>query len=296
MDYHLGVQELYTKVASYAVSEYEMAGSSIWGHWSRPSKKAISGLPTWVPDWSAAPDVNIHFRYEHASEYFLAHLVEEENVSTSDGTLYINGYIMDRVAHGIPVGSVDVYRVVKAATAALAARDISIFDPYPYPALLSSSPSSSPPPTSRFRSYLETILWALTMDRSHKVDENSHGLPPLESPSFRNALSFLAWTISRTTDTEMPRIFRNSGLSSNLYPPDDHRLNLNIAEWDAREMNEAGFDEKVCEWIEDECIEDCDLFITEKGGIGITDSFGILAGQERMRSGWNRACGHGGSG
>lgn len=30
--------------------------------------------------------------------------------------------------------------------------------------------------------------------------------------------------------------------------------------------------------MEDESIEDCGLFITEKGDIGITDSFGVLAG------------------
>ncbi|KAK4182741.1 ankyrin repeat-containing domain protein [Podospora australis] len=261
-DYGLNTREVYIMAARYFVKTSQ--NMDFWDNRNRPRDKSLSGLPTWVPDWScvAPSEITTHFvvqpeEWEHARD-----LIKGNELTTTDKSLYLDGYILDKVVFALPLTpSKDVYDdVVRPVVHFLTTtRATSIFAKYPD---FGSGATIQKRDVSLETQEPLTNLEAL---RNIMIDNDEDGF-------CLEAVSYLAWRISRSGD-----LSDNDGNLTANHPPASQRIPqgiaeaLNVEQWDLNvESQGINFDHKLLTGME-KCLQyGADILITERGYFAMT--------------------------
>lgn len=253
-DYTLTTQEVFIKTARYLIED-DHEGAGCWDWRNRRDSKTISGLPSWVPDFSQKERGLNLYPFEDPEPEF------DEMITglptTTMTSLVINGCIIDKVAFKWTITTeTDVMSVILPAVQAFTDQGKGLFDPY------LDRPATAENLTAKV--LLSTIL--------------ESDVSPDEEEEDADILSYVAWRLAAHKEMH------------SVSPSIPQSLQDAITEWDTKSKTIPNFDLEICQAMDETLQFDTDLILTERGHLGLTNADGakqglsvaIVAGSEAL--------------
>lgn len=234
-NYKLSVQDVYVEAACYYIDvEHAMP----WYLGNRPSKKVITGLPSWVPDFSMSAEASALDAFLPSDTKF-GDLIDAQPV-VSSSSVRVYGCIVDEVAYKFSITKdTDVFDVLLGAVKALAQLGHGLYD-------VCAGPFVKEKGVKEIRgSYCEAILRTL-------LDE--YGEDPEDDIEM---ITFLVYKLSACEETP---------LSSRTAP---EGLRSKVEVWQEEAEKHENFDLSIYEMIEDHLWYNTDLIVTANGHFGL---------------------------
>lgn len=241
-DYTLTTQEVFIKTARYLIQDDD-EGVGCWDWRNRRDSKTVSGLPSWVPDFSQKEKGLDLYPFQDPEPEFDEMITGLPTTTTT--SLVINGCIIDKVAFRWTITTeTDVMSVILPAIQALADQGKGLFDPY-----------LDRPTTA------ETLIAKVLISTILESD-----VSPDEEEEDADILSYIVWRLA--AHKEMPG-------ASPFIP---QSLQDAITGWDMKSKTMANFDLEICQAMDVRLQFDTDLILTEKGHLGLTNAGGAKEG------------------
>ncbi|KAJ3546964.1 hypothetical protein NM208_g1736 [Fusarium decemcellulare] len=262
-DYTMTTREVYVHATRYIIDVNGIAEA--WRLGIQHSTKAVTHLPSWVPDFNLRddgmrlnpfPDSKLLFELDVMMRPF-----------TTESSLQIGGCIVDKVVFKLTMTKKhDAYSILLPAAHALARQGRSIYDIYPVGREPESGRDKDEAPKSREREQLvprstnAEALFSTMMDLNKSPVEKS----TTAADEYRQIMiGFLAWSFSRDDNA-----------------PDQSRQAPNYAQqtseqWATMADDEDNFEDFTLSQLkrmEDMLRYDRDLIYTENGFFGLTKS------------------------
>lgn len=234
-NYKLSVQDVYIEAACYYVDvEHKMP----WSLGNRPSKKVITGLPSWVPDFSMSAEASGSKKALPSWDTKFGDLIDGQPTASLD-SIRVYGCILDEVVYKFTITKdIDVFEVLLGVVKTLAELGHGLYDACAGPFLEESVEEIS-------GSYCEALLRTL-LDEYGKNPENDVKM-----------VTFLAYKLSTCEETPLASRDAPEGLRSK------------VEEWQEEAEKREDFDLGICEMIEDDLRYDVDLIVTANGHFGL---------------------------
>lgn len=242
-NYKLGVQAVYVQAACYYV---DIQGKMPWPLGNRPSKKIITGLPSWVPDFSKSVDLGFSKSVEamaldpfSPSDTNFGALVDAQPAARSS-SIRVCGCVLDEVVYKLPITKdTDVFDVLLGVVKTLAGLGHGLYDACTQPSLHEDSVEEIS--GSNCEALLKTLV-------------NKYGE---DSELDMEMVTFLAYKLSACEETPLASRDAPEGLRSK------------VEVWREEAEEYGDFDLEICETIEDRLRYDADVIVTASGHVGL---------------------------
>lgn len=236
-NYKLSVQDVYIEAACYYVDvEHKMP----WSLGNRPSKKDITGLPSWVPDFSMSSAASSLQKSLPPSYPNFGDLIDGQPTASLD-SIRVNGCILDEVVYKFSITEgTDVFEVLLGVVKTLAELGHGLYEactPAPFLEEESVEEISG--------SYCEALLRTLL---------RGYGETPEDDMKM---VTFLAYKLSACEETPLASRDAPDGLRSK------------VEAWQKEAEEHGDFDLDICEMIEDDLRYAADLIVTANGHFGL---------------------------
>ncbi|KAK0617885.1 ankyrin repeat-containing domain protein [Bombardia bombarda] len=287
-DYGLSVQEVYVSAARHFI---EQTGRlAFWDESNRHREKAVKGLPSWVPDWTGVTGDYGFYQVDTVETYVpraVGDLVEMrmkeveggevEVMYTTTTSLFVAGYVMDRVVYSAAITrEMDVYEdVVRPAVRALADRGVSVFaETYPAMRFVMMDGGIEERKITHLEALWRVVTWNEDLKRFWRVDVG-------------RVLSFLAWKVLEDCKGGGYYAPEQTSLLREELLPEEWRVD--VGGWAAAvqgghmvgEGGNGDYDHLIiCERMERRMLYDHDVVYTENGYFGAT-GLRVAAGEEK---------------
>lgn len=193
-DYSLSTREVYIKATRYLIRKTQNLGYW-WSVCNRGSIKTVPNLPSWVPDWTATevisniytPHIEIVSEVTLLGTRLMGRFIQGDP-TTTDESLFVNGYIMDRLAFGASLSwGDDVYEAIfKPVAIHLSTTGASLFEPYspePSKSKLNALWDTISPETPERSKILDFLAWKISDDQD--IPAQARNLPAIYESSAR---------------------------------------------------------------------------------------------------------------
>lgn len=235
-NYKLSVQDVYIEAACYIVDAAQVVP---WPLGNRPSKKVITGLPSWVPDFSvsaAASGLNesLPFSYRKFGDLI------DGQPTVSLTSIHVYGFILDEVVCKFSIhNDTDVFDILLGVVKTLAELGHGLYDVRAGPFHWHESVKEIS------GSYCEALLRTLL---------RGYGEIPEDDMKM---VTFLAYKLSRCEETPL----------ASRDVPEGLRSKVEVWQKEAEENEDFVLD--TFEMIEDELRYGADLIVTANGQFGL---------------------------
>lgn len=235
-NYKLSVQDVYVEAACYYVDvEHKMP----WSLGNRPSKKVITGLPSWVPDFSVSAEESGLKNVFPSSDTNFGDLIDPQPTANLR-SIHVYGCVLDEIVYKFSINTdTDVFDVLLGVVMTLTELGHGLYDACTQPSLHEANVEEIS------GSYCEALLRTLL---------NGYGK---DSEVDMKMVTFLAYKLSACEETP---------LASRDAP---EWLRSEVEGWQEEAENYSDFDLEICETIEDKLRYDADLIVTANGHFGL---------------------------